>query len=59
MWFEMFYTPIVEMPVYVALIEQLGYKKLYWNVFPKTAGGERKGEHIYLNCLIQKQVRIQ
>ena len=58
MWFEMFYAPIVEMPVFVALIEQLGYKKLYWNVNPKTDGGERGGAHIYLNCLIEKQVRM-
>ena len=59
MWFEMFYTPIVEMPVYVALIEQLGYEKLYWNVFPKADGGERAGKHIYLNCLLRKQARLE
>ena len=57
MWFEMFYAPLVEMPIYVAIIEQLGYKKLYWRVYPKTDKGERTGAHIYLNCVIEKQVR--
>ena len=57
MWFEMFYAPLVEMPIYVAIIEQLGYKKLYWRVYPKTDKGERRGAHIYLNCVIEKQVR--
>lgn len=54
-WFEMFYCPVDEMPKYVAAIEQVGYKKLYWNYTPKTDKGERGGAHIYLNCVLEKQ----
>lgn len=57
MWFEMFYAPIEEMPIYLALIEQLGYKKLHWNILPKPDFGERAGIHVYLNCVIEKPVR--
>jgi len=54
LWFEMFYAPVSEMPVYVQLIEMLGYKKLYWNYTPKPDAGEREGEHVYLNCVIER-----
>ncbi|CAI7812669.1 unnamed protein product [Closterium sp. NIES-54] len=57
MWFEMFYAPLDEMPLYIAIIEQLQYKKLHWNITPKPDSGERKGMHIYLNCVIEKPVR--
>ena len=57
LWFEMFYAPVDEMHVYVSIIEQLKYKKLYWNMMPKPDEGERVGNHIYLNCLIEKPVR--
>eukprot|EP00270_Netrium_digitus_P003644 TRINITY_DN1430_c0_g2_i1.p1 TRINITY_DN1430_c0_g2~~TRINITY_DN1430_c0_g2_i1.p1 ORF type:complete len:239 (+),score=75.81 TRINITY_DN1430_c0_g2_i1:361-1077(+) len=57
LWFEMFYAPVEEMPIYVAMIEKLGYKKLHWNVTPKPDMGERKGAHVYLNCVIEKTVR--
>lgn len=57
MWFEMFYAPLTEMPVYLAIIEQLGYSKLHWNITPKPDTGERKGMHVYLNCVIEKPVR--
>lgn len=57
LWFEMFYAPIDEMPMYVAIIELLKYKKLYWNVTPKPDFGERQGVHVYLNCVIEKPVR--
>jgi len=42
-WFEMFYAPKEEMPKYVAAIEQVGYKKLYWNFTPKPDAGEVGG----------------
>ncbi|CAI5532130.1 unnamed protein product [Closterium sp. Naga37s-1] len=57
MWFEMFYAPLDEMPLYIAIIEQLHYKKLHWNITPKPDSGERKGMHVYLNCVIEKHVR--
>ncbi|CAI5467639.1 unnamed protein product [Closterium sp. Yama58-4] len=57
MWFEMFYAPLDEMPLYIAIVEQLQYKKLHWNVTPKPDSGERKGMHVYLNCVIEKPVR--
>ena len=57
MWFEMFYAQLSEMPIYIAIIEQLRYKKLYWRVLPKPDGGEKKGINVYLNCVIEKQVR--
>ncbi|CAI5528409.1 unnamed protein product [Closterium sp. Naga37s-1] len=57
MWFEMFYAPLDEMPLYIAIIEQLQYKKLHWNITPKPDSGERKGMHVYLNCVIEKPVR--
>ncbi|CAI5463195.1 unnamed protein product [Closterium sp. Yama58-4] len=57
MWFEMFYAPLNEMPLYIAIIEQLQYKKLHWNITPKPDSGERKGMHVYLNCVIEKPVR--
>ncbi|CAI5509007.1 unnamed protein product [Closterium sp. Naga37s-1] len=57
MWLEMFYAPLDEMPLYIAIIEQLQYKKLHWNITPKPDSGERKGMHVYLNCVIEKPLR--
>ncbi|CAI5489255.1 unnamed protein product, partial [Closterium sp. Naga37s-1] len=54
LWFEMFYAPMDEMPVYAALIRALGYKRLYYHVQPKPDLGERVGAHMYLNYLLQK-----
>ncbi|CAI5513815.1 unnamed protein product [Closterium sp. Naga37s-1] len=58
LWFEMFYAPLDEMPVYVALISALGYKRLYYHVLPKPDVGEQLGAHMYLNCLLEKPVRL-
>ncbi|CAI5483339.1 unnamed protein product [Closterium sp. Yama58-4] len=58
LWFEMFYAPLDEMPVYVALISALGYKRLYFHVLPKPDVGEHLGAHMYLNCLLEKPVRL-
>ncbi|CAI5490896.1 unnamed protein product [Closterium sp. Naga37s-1] len=57
LWLEMFYAPKEEMPAYVALIELLGYSKRYWNYSPKNDAGERDGEHVYLNCVLEKPFR--
>ncbi|GJP29811.1 hypothetical protein CLOM_g19883 [Closterium sp. NIES-68] len=56
-WFEMFYAPMDEMPLYVAVIEFLGYRKLKWGFAPKPESGERKGFHLYLNAVIEKPAR--
>eukprot|EP00850_Spirogloea_muscicola_P014815 SM000109S14129 [mRNA] locus=s109:7098:10076:+ [translate_table: standard] len=57
MWFEMFYAPENDMPLYEAEIKLLGYKQLYWNKSLKPDKGEREGAHVYLNCIIEKPVR--
>jgi len=54
LWFELFYTPVNEMPLYIAVLDIFGYKKLYWNMAPKTDAPEREGAHIYLNCVLEK-----
>ncbi|GJP79389.1 hypothetical protein CLOP_g9623 [Closterium sp. NIES-67] len=56
-WLEMFYAPLDEFPVYVALLSLLSYNRLHWRVLPKPDPGERKGPHVYLNCLLEKPVR--
>lgn len=53
----MFYTPVEEMPMYINLIELLGYKKLYWKITPKPEQGERDGAHVYLNAVMEKPAR--
>ncbi|GJP45927.1 hypothetical protein CLOM_g5262 [Closterium sp. NIES-68] len=53
-WFELFYAPVWEMPLYIGVIEQFGYGKKYWNLTPKTDTAEREGEHVYLNCVLEK-----
>ena len=57
LWFEMFYAPVDEMPLYINIIELLGYKKRYWNITPKPDLGEREGAHVYLNCVLEKPAR--
>lgn len=57
MWFELFYATVEEMPMYVAVLELLGYKRLFWNMTPKTDQPEKDGEHIYLNCVLEKPRR--
>lgn len=57
LWFEMFYAPVTEMPLYLAIIERMEYKRLYWNLTPKPDPGERGGEHVYLNCVLEKPPR--
>eukprot|EP00897_Mesotaenium_endlicherianum_P000402 jgi/Mesen1/10362/ME000080S09744 len=57
MWFEMFYTPVEEMPLYTSILDLLGYNRLYWNLTPKPDDGEREGAHVYLNCVIEKPAR--
>eukprot|EP00271_Cylindrocystis_brebissonii_P003589 TRINITY_DN1471_c0_g1_i1.p1 TRINITY_DN1471_c0_g1~~TRINITY_DN1471_c0_g1_i1.p1 ORF type:complete len:523 (+),score=75.16 TRINITY_DN1471_c0_g1_i1:109-1677(+) len=57
LWFEMFYTPVSETPLYISIIDVLGYNRLYWNLTPKPDPGEREGDHLYLNCIIEKPVR--
>ncbi|CAI5474868.1 unnamed protein product [Closterium sp. Yama58-4] len=56
-WFELFYAPVWEMPLYIGVIEQFGYGKKYWNLTPKTDTAEREGEHVYLNCVLEKRSR--
>ncbi|CAI6009409.1 unnamed protein product [Closterium sp. NIES-65] len=56
-WLEMFYAPLDEFPVYVAILNLLSYNRLHWRVLPKPDPGERKGPHVYLNCLLEKPVR--
>ncbi|CAI7880193.1 unnamed protein product [Closterium sp. NIES-54] len=56
-WLEMFYAPLDEFPVYVAILNLLSYIRLHWRVLPKPDPGERKGPHVYLNCLLEKPVR--
>ncbi|CAI5484643.1 unnamed protein product [Closterium sp. Yama58-4] len=56
-WFELFYAPVWEMPLYIGVIEQFGYRKKYWNLTPKTDTAEREGEHVYLNCVLEKPSR--
>eukprot|EP00850_Spirogloea_muscicola_P017995 SM000160S02536 [mRNA] locus=s160:148373:150650:+ [translate_table: standard] len=58
MWFEMFYTPEPEMPLYITILELLQYRRLYWNLTPKPDEGERPGPHVYLNCVIEKPARV-
>ena len=58
MWFEMFYAPVEEMPLYIAIIDLLKYKQLYWNLTPKPDDAERGGAHVYLNCVIEKVARV-
>eukprot|EP00850_Spirogloea_muscicola_P022187 SM000281S10755 [mRNA] locus=s281:120860:127278:- [translate_table: standard] len=43
MWFEMFYAPENDMPLYEEEIKLLGYKQLYWNKSLKPDKGEREG----------------
>ncbi|CAI5993804.1 unnamed protein product [Closterium sp. NIES-65] len=57
LWFEMFYAPKDEMAVYVWVIQLLRYEKRYWNLVPKTDRTERKGPHVYLNCVLEKPAR--
>ena len=57
LWFEMFYAPVEEMPLYINMIQLLGYKKRYWNITPKPDSGEREGPHLYLNCVLEKPAR--
>ena len=57
LWFEMFYAPVEEMPLYLAIIDLLQYKQTYWNLTPKPDDAERGGAHVYLNCVIEKQAR--
>ena len=45
------------MPLYINLIELLGYEKRYWNITPKPDHGEREGPHVYLNCVLEKPAR--
>ncbi|CAI7888208.1 unnamed protein product [Closterium sp. NIES-54] len=56
-WFEMFYAPVDEMPLYVAVIDLLQYRRLKWGFSPKPESGERKGFHLYLNAVIEKPAR--
>lgn len=56
-WFELFYAPVKEMPLFVAVLELFGYRKLYWNMSPKVDAPERSGEHVYLNCVLEKPYR--
>ncbi|CAI5973956.1 unnamed protein product [Closterium sp. NIES-65] len=56
-WFEMFYAPVDEMPLYVAVIDLLRYRRLKWGFSPKPESGERKGFHLYLNAVIEKPAR--
>ena len=58
MWFEMFNVPVREMPLYIAIIDLLKYEKLYWNLTPKPDDTERLGDHVYLNCVIEKVARV-
>eukprot|EP00850_Spirogloea_muscicola_P021249 SM000242S08485 [mRNA] locus=s242:88605:92567:+ [translate_table: standard] len=57
MWFEMFYAPVDEMPLYISVLELLGYRRLHWNLTPKPDAGERGGAHVYLNAVIEKPAR--
>ncbi|CAI5505141.1 unnamed protein product [Closterium sp. Naga37s-1] len=57
LWFEMFYAPKDEMAVYVWVLQVLRYEKRYWNLMPKTDRTERKGPHVYLNCVLEKPAR--
>lgn len=57
MWFEMFYAPVTEMPLYIAILDLLGYNPLHWNLTPKPDPAERSGDHVYLNCVIEKPAR--
>ena len=58
MWFDKFYTPADEMALYVAVIDLIGYKKLFWNITRKVDLAEQKGPHVYLNCLLEKPERL-
>eukprot|EP00850_Spirogloea_muscicola_P004074 SM000017S02814 [mRNA] locus=s17:459314:462095:- [translate_table: standard] len=54
-WIEMFYLPTNLMPVYVHVIDLLGYKNLYWEVTAKDMSMVKNGvPHLYLNCVIEK-----
>ncbi|GJP54210.1 hypothetical protein CLOM_g13308, partial [Closterium sp. NIES-68] len=57
LWFEMFYAPKDEMGIYVWVLQVLGYEKRFWSLMPKTDRTERKGPHVYLNCVLEKPAR--
>ncbi|GJP83786.1 hypothetical protein CLOP_g13894 [Closterium sp. NIES-67] len=57
LWFEMFYAPVEDMVLYVAVLEQLRYRKLHWTLMPKPDRGEIEAHQLYLNCVIEKPAR--
>ena len=59
MWFEKFYTPADKMALYVAVIDHIGYKKVFWNMTRKEDLAEWSGPHVYLNCLLEKPERLE
>ncbi|CAI7834344.1 unnamed protein product [Closterium sp. NIES-54] len=57
MWFEMFYAPVDDMVLYVAVLQQLRYHRLHWTLMPKPDRGEIEAHQLYLNCVIEKPAR--
>ncbi|CAI5975553.1 unnamed protein product [Closterium sp. NIES-64] len=57
MWFEMFYAPVDDMVLYVAVLQQLRYRRLHWTLMPKPDRGEIEAHQLYLNCVIEKPAR--
>eukprot|EP00897_Mesotaenium_endlicherianum_P008397 jgi/Mesen1/7586/ME000393S06679 len=51
-WLDQFYASGQDIPLYLALIDLLQYKRLYWKLMPKTDSGNR-GQLLF-NCLLQK-----
>eukprot|EP00270_Netrium_digitus_P015359 TRINITY_DN5367_c0_g1_i1.p1 TRINITY_DN5367_c0_g1~~TRINITY_DN5367_c0_g1_i1.p1 ORF type:complete len:399 (-),score=99.11 TRINITY_DN5367_c0_g1_i1:525-1679(-) len=56
-WLELFYAPVTEMPLYIGVIDLLGYQRLYWKITEKIDIAEREGQHVYLNALLEKPAR--
>ncbi|CAI5482084.1 unnamed protein product [Closterium sp. Yama58-4] len=60
LWLDSLLLPLRDLPLYVALVEGLGYKRLHWHMLPRGGVGESDGGgvHVQWNALLEKPVRV-
>ncbi|GJP50646.1 hypothetical protein CLOM_g9786, partial [Closterium sp. NIES-68] len=57
LWLDSLLAPVGALPLYVAVVEVLGYRRLHWHVLPRVGAGEGGGVQVQLDALLEKPVR--
>ncbi|CAI6005455.1 unnamed protein product [Closterium sp. NIES-64] len=60
LWLDSLLLPLRDLPLYVALVDGLGYKRLHWHMLPRGGVGEESdgSVHVQVNALLEKPVRV-